>query len=162
MTDDESRSDEVALLRDYVRQGSVMQIATTSADGRPWMAHCWYAAADDLSLVFMSRIGRRHSQDILVNARVSCGILAISLEGLGQTVRGVVLEGTASVVDMADLEAAYGVYSSRWPQVLRMVPMEVLADASGENRLWRIDPTAYVLFDEENFPAQPRRELSTW
>lgn len=154
--------DAAELLRAYVRQGSVVQVATSATNGDPWMAHCWYAATDALSLIFMSRIGRRHSKDILSNPRVSCGILAIPLEGLGQKVRGVVLEGSAHMVEAAELPAAYETYRARWPQVEQMAPLDALADPDGENRLWRIEPQTYVLFDEENFPGDPRREMTTW
>lgn len=153
---------ESQLLHEYVHRGSAMQVATYSGTGM-WMAHCWYAATEPgLDLIFMSRVSRRHSQDILASPQVSAGILAIDLEGLGQKVSGVVLEGTAGILDGSELEAAYEVYAERWPQVRDMVVAEALGAADRTNALWKITPRTYVLFDEANFPDEPRRELDRW
>lgn len=155
-------NDERALLHEYVRSGSVVQIATCSVTGEPWMAHCWYASDERLNLIFMSRASRKHSEHIMKNPRVSAGILAVPLEGLGQKVRGVILEGNAELVSERDVEAAYKIYKARWPQVAGMVTPEALRDPAGENRLWKVLPRTYVLFDEQNFPSNPRRELRSW
>jgi uncharacterized protein YhbP (UPF0306 family) len=153
---------EVSLLREYVNSGSIMQIATTSKSGEPWMAHCWFAADDDLNLIFMSRQSRKHSRHIIENDRVSGGILAIPLEGLGQTVRGVTLSGTCEMVRESGITRAYEAYRSRWPQIEQMATAEKLIESGAENRLWRISPSTFVLFDELHFPDDPRRELTSW
>lgn len=153
---------EPQLLREYVKQGMLMQICTVSRDGAPWLAHCWYAADRDLNLIFMSKNGRRHSKEILENGRVAGGIIAIQLEGLGQKVRGVTYEGVAKAVESNDLDTAYSTYSGRWPQVEDMVSIEKIRAGESDNRLWRIEPSVFVLFDEINFPEDPRRELRGW
>lgn len=153
---------EASLLRDYVASGLIMQIGTSSKTGDPGMAHCWYAPDDDLNLIFMSRQSRKHSRHILENDRVSGGILAITLEGLGQTVRGVTLSGTCEMVREGGIARAYETYRSRWPQVQQMVTPEQLVESAADNRLWKITPVSFVLFDEEHFPGDPRRELTSW
>ena len=95
--------DERPLLRNYVSDGKLMQLATISASGAPWLTHCWYAADSELNLIFMSKADRRHSTDIRGNERVAGGIIAITLDGLGQKVRGVSFEGTAEQVDEGQL-----------------------------------------------------------
>jgi uncharacterized protein YhbP (UPF0306 family) len=153
---------ERALLRSYVSDGKLMQLATISASGAPWLAHCWYATDSDLNLIFMSKADRRHSTNIRDDERVAGGIIAMTLDGLGQKVRGVSFEGTAEQVDEGRLSPAYETYSARWPQVGAMVSVDEISRQATDNRLWRVVPSMYVLFDEVNFPDSPRRELLRW
>jgi uncharacterized protein YhbP (UPF0306 family) len=163
MTEISSPEDEAAqLLAGYVRKGKLMQVATSTTDGLPWLAHCWYASDASLRLIFLSRADRRHSQHIEENAHVAGGIIAIPLEGLGQKIRGVTFEGTAAMVGDDALDDAYATYCRRWPQVENMISVGDLRTGSTGNRLWCISPTNYVLFDEVNFPTDPRRELTSW
>jgi uncharacterized protein YhbP (UPF0306 family) len=153
---------EAELLREYVQAGRLMQLATVSTEGLPWLAHCWYAADSDLKLIFLSRQDRRHSYDIINNGKVAGGIIGIQLEGLGQKVRGVIFEGMAAMVPKDELGSAYAVYSRRWPKVKEMVTLDAIANDQTSNRLWCVRPAGFVLFDEVSFPEEPRRELSEW
>jgi uncharacterized protein YhbP (UPF0306 family) len=162
MNDPDLVGTEAGLLREYVVGGKLMQVSTVASDGAPWLAHCWYAPDKALRLVFLSRGDRRHSQNILQDARVAGGIVTIPLEGLGQKIRGVTFEGIAECVSDADLDGAYATYQSRWPQVHNMVtPEDIRADVT-PNRFWRIVVQTYVLFDEVTFGAAPRREIGQW
>jgi len=162
MTDSEKHRNEAALLREYVQGGQLMQIATLASDGGPRVSHCWYAADRELNLVFLSRVGRHHSREILTDKRVAGGIIATPLEGLGQKVRGATFQGTAHQIVPNDLTDAYETYCLRWPQAREMVSLEALTTEATENRLWTVIPTTYVLFDEISFPDEPRRELVAW
>jgi uncharacterized protein YhbP (UPF0306 family) len=162
MTADGTAAHERRLLHEYVRKGKLMQLATTSPLGAPWLAHCWYAADERLNLLFMSRARRRHSLEITANPRVAGGIIATDLDGLGQKVRGVIFEGTAEEVGDGELEQAFRTYRDRWPQVEGMASVEMLRAQGEENRLWQVMPTSFVLFDEVNFPTEPRREIGNW
>jgi uncharacterized protein YhbP (UPF0306 family) len=154
--------DERRLLQQHLLRGALLHLATCSSD-QPWTANCWYAADDDLSLIFLSRTSRRHSTEILANPRVAAGIVDIpAVEGLGQKVQCVTVQGIAEIVPADTLAGAYGVFRSRWPAVGEVASFEsVLAQAS-DFALWRIRPVKFVLFDEVNFPAEPRRELVRW
>jgi uncharacterized protein YhbP (UPF0306 family) len=162
MTDEEMADRERRLLRQYVEQGKLMQVATTSDHGSPWLAHCWYAADSNLSLVFMSRTARRHSLEIRNDPRVAGGIVSMDLQGLGQKVRGVIFEGAAEELVDGRADEAYDTYRSRWPQVETLAPLEALRGTDAANRLWRITPSSFILFDEVNFPSEPRRTITEW
>ncbi len=159
MAADEPVSDARALLREYVYGGSVLQGATSG----PWPWNCWYAADADLNLFFLSKTTRRHSIDIMRDSRV-CGVIihAIPTGGPGSPVRAVHLEGDAFQVAAEDLETAYSIFASRWAHASGVPPIDVLREPDGIDRLWRIVPRAFMLFDEVNFPKSPRQEVLAW
>jgi uncharacterized protein YhbP (UPF0306 family) len=159
MAANEPVPDARALLREYVHGGSVMQGATSA----PWPWNCWYAADADLNLFFLSKTTRRHSVDIMRDSRV-CGVIihAIPTGGPGEPVRAVHLEGDAEQVTIADLERAFNIFASRWADARAVPSIDVLRQPDGIDRLWRIVPRAFVLFDEVNFPKSARQEILTW
>jgi uncharacterized protein YhbP (UPF0306 family) len=157
-----SEAKQVSLLHEYLREGKLMQIATTDGADSVWLAHCWYAVDDQLRLIFLSREDRVHSQHILRGSGVAGGIIAIDLEGLGQKIRGVTFAGKAELASDDVLDEAYETYSARWPQVQQMVTPNEIRARRTPNRIWRVRPTTYVLFDEVNFPDEPRQEIATW
>jgi len=148
------------LVREYVDKGLLMQI-TTSNSGQPWIAHVWFSFDEKLRFYFISNRARRHSKEIRVSPRVACGIVHPHFEGLGQKVRGLVFEGLAQEIGEAsiDLDQAYSCYSSRWPNASSYIKKEDIIRDLTPVRFYRIAPTLFVLFDEVNFPDNPRQEL---
>lgn len=158
MVANETAPDARALLREYVYGGSILQGATSA----PWSWNCWYAADADLNLFFLSKTIRRHSVDIMRDSRVSGVIIrTIPTKGPGEKVRAVHFEGDAGQVAAADLERAYEVYAGRWASAEAVPSIDVLRQSDGIDRLWRIVPRRFVLWDEVNF-KEPRQEILTW
>ena len=159
MASNEFSPDALTLLREYVHGGTIMQLATSS----PWSAHCWYAADENLNLIFLSKTSRRHSADIMRDSSVSAAIIhQIPTEGPGQKVRGVVLEGSAAQVPSSDLDVAYEIFARRWRSARSVPAIDVLREPGGLDKLWRIVPRAFVFFDEVDFPGSPRQEFLSW
>ena len=146
------------LIREYLATGQLMQVAS-SREAQPWQAHVWYAFSPDLKrLVFTSNKSRRHSADVRDNPMVSCAIVAIPLEGLGQKVRGLVLEGSASEAAGDDLDICYELYASKWPNVRSMFSAQDIHQDATPMRMYDVRPTRFVLFDEEHYASSPRQE----
>lgn len=150
------------VLRAHLTEGKLMQLATVSPQGIPWLCHVWYAVDEDLDLIFTSKATRRHSGEIRASGRVAGGIVGIPLEGLGQKVQGVTFEGEATETSGQSLRRAYSTYATRWPQFAHMVALADIEAEVGESRLYRIRPSTYVVFDELAFPGEPRQELKSW
>jgi uncharacterized protein YhbP (UPF0306 family) len=155
-------ADAATLLRGHLAKGKLMQLATVTSIGDPWLCHVWYAADENLDLIFTSRATRRHSGEIRKDGRVAGGIVPILADGLGNKVQGIVFEGRAVELDGNDIRIAYQVYATRWPQFREMVSIDSLLSRSTESRLYRVKPGRYVVFDEISFPDDPRQELVTW
>ncbi|MGH3831834.1 MAG: pyridoxamine 5'-phosphate oxidase family protein [Pseudonocardiaceae bacterium] len=149
---------ERALLEQYVRAGKLMQLASLNSDGSPVVCNVWYDAhfTPDV-LRFISRHSRQHSQNIRRDVRVAGGIIAVSLEGLGQAVRGVTFTGVARELPTCGTDREVAAFVARWPRAEAALRPEKLAHDETANRLYEVTVAGWVLFDEANFPEQPRR-----
>jgi uncharacterized protein YhbP (UPF0306 family) len=147
------------LINDYLNAGRVLHIASVS-NGKPWLTHVWYAVGPtQYSIIFTSNKTRRHSREIQLNPDVSGGVVAIDLEGLGQKIRGLSFEGKAHEATGDEISLTYDAYARRWPQVRGMFSAKEIETAASNMRMFIINPSRIVLFDEVNFPTDPRQEL---
>ncbi len=148
------------LLRDYVRAGKAMQLATIDEHGHPYVNNLWFASsfAPD-RLYFISRPTRLHSDNIRRRPRVAGAVLAIALDGLGQPVRGVTFTGTAAELATTGVDGPVGVYLSRWPAAGAAIDPQRLAAGQTHHRIYEIVVDGWVLYDEENFRADPRQPV---
>ncbi|MGH3853896.1 MAG: pyridoxamine 5'-phosphate oxidase family protein [Pseudonocardiaceae bacterium] len=153
-------SNERVLLEHYVQAGKLMQLASLNSDGSPVVCNVWYDAhfAPDV-LRFISRRSRQHSQNIRIDGRVAGGIMAIPLEGLGQAVRGVTLTGVARELPTSGIDREVVAFVARWPRAEAALHPEKLAHDKMPTRLYEVTVAEWVLFDEANFPDQPRRVM---
>lgn len=137
------------VLVDYVRCGKLMQLATLDKAGNPWMCNVWYASSflPD-SLYFVSRPTREHSGHIHANPHVAGSIVTIALDGFGQTVQGVTF--TAHATDLTGDDTATTIFTRRWPAA---------AAGIADMKLFELQITEWILFDELNYPDEPRRPI---
>jgi uncharacterized protein YhbP (UPF0306 family) len=148
------------LLTTYVRTGKVMQLSTLHEDGSPYVNNLWFASAFDPDrLYFISRPTRMHSGNIRHRARVAGAVLAITLGDLGQAVRGVTFTGTAVELPTIGVEEQIATYVGRWPTAANAIDPAGLAAGETHHRLYEISVASWVLYDEENFRADPRQPV---
>ena len=158
-----TRTDEVALLREYIDAGKLMQVATVNSDSKPWVVNVWYAQTPGLELIFTSNVARLHSGHIKENQAVAGSIIAIELKGLGlQDARGVTFSGTGRECSGGELEEAYETYAARWGKARELFPLSQIESGASPMRMYKITPTQFILFDEENFPKEPKRVILRW
>lgn len=143
------------LIKSHIESRYVMQLATVK-NGKPWSCSVYYLADDDLNLYWASIPSRRHSLEIADCPNVS---VAISIEHeKGQKVIGIQGEGTAEIADnpnsIKPVAARYAEVFGRDKQWV-----EDFSSLKTEHRLYKFTPKSYVLFDEQNFPDNPRQEL---
>lgn len=156
-----SAPDAAQLLREYIRMGKLMQVATVQ-ESQPWVANVWYAFDDRLNLYFISQKTRRHSEEIHQNERVAGSIMAVPLEGLGQKGRGVTFEGAAKELTGVEQRAGFEQYAARWSNVSDYTTLTAIENGESATRIYCITPKLYVLFDEVNFPDISRQEVRSW
>ncbi len=152
---------ERELLENYVASGKLMQLATLTGQGSPVLCHVWYRAsfAPD-RLYFISRKDRAHSVNIRRTAAVAGGIVAIDLEGLGQRVRGVTFEGKARELPTVGIDTEIASFVQRWPNAASALDVHQLANDQTSTRMYEVSVESWILFDEENFPDDPRRNIA--
>jgi len=142
------------LVRRYLPKGRMMQVATLNED-QPWVATLYYVADDDLNLYWISTPDRRHSKELENHAKVA-GAIPLH-HGPGQKVVGLQLEGHAQLVtDPDEMARAMKLYAERYDRS-EVWYRDFLA-GKNPHKLYKIKPSLFVLFDEETFPDDTRRE----
>lgn len=139
------------LISDYLKHAFIMQLST-SVNNQSWTCTVYFAYDENLNLYWISRPDRRHSQEITQNPKVSGAI--VKLHTYGEKVRGVQYQGTAQKLENEEEVFAIETYTNRYNTARpRVTPQE-------ESRsIYRVKPELFVLFDEVNFPENPRQEL---
>lgn len=141
-------------LNPYLQKVTLMVIATCQ-NNQPWVATVFYSYDDDLHFYFLSRLHRRHSQEILKNKKVAMAI-ADRHFNLGDKVKGIQIEGTCQALSGEDAKHAFAHYKKRFPQAEKIMEEDALTreEASfAENevihRIWKVTPVMIKVFDEE-------------
>jgi len=148
------------LLEEYIATGKAMQLATLRDDGAPIVCNLWYASAFRPDrLYFISRPVREHCVNIRTDPRVAGAILAIELDEVGQAVRGVSFTGAARELPTTGIEEQIQVYAGRWPTAAKAIDPARLAAGETHHRVYQIEVTDWVLYDEEHFRGQPRQPV---
>lgn len=142
------------LIRQYLPQGRMMQIATVSGD-QPWICTVYFVEDDQLNLYWLSWPTRRHSQEIAANNKIA---VAVPVK-FDKPVVGVQAEGTAEVVTdkqvVADVMRRYVERYNSGQQFY-----ERFAVGQNQHVLYKFTPSKFVLFDEVSFPSDGRKEIS--
>jgi len=150
-------TDARKILEEYVATGKVMQLATVGGDGAPVVCNLWFASAFDPDrLWFISRPARVHCVNLRAEPRVAGAVLAIELEELGQDVTGVTFQGVARELPVTGIEEQIAAYTARWPRATRAIDPARMLSGEAHHRVYQIDVTSWILFDEQRFDPNPR------
>lgn len=143
-----------------VDAGRLMQLATLGSDGTPAICHVWYAHtfAPD-RLYYISRYSRKHSLNIKGNPTVAGGIVPAVPSGLGDQVQGISFLGEVCELSVSASARPLVAFLKRWPRAKEAITINRLRDEVTQTRLYEVRVSEWVLFDEVNFPDEPRRVL---
>lgn len=133
-------------------EAQLMQIATVSGE-QPWCATVFYAADNAHEIFWLSEPDARHSRELSANDRVAACITLASQ--YGQAWRGLQIEGTVKEVKAEDVETSFQAYAERFNAHYQLQEM---LNGQTTSRLYRLKPSLFVLYDEQNFPTTPRQE----
>lgn len=136
----------------YLDQANLMQIATFSGR-KPWCTTVFYAVDNLHNLYWLSPTSARHSREIAFNDHVAAAITVP--HSYGQGLHGLQVEGIAELVTTSDIEPLFQAYAEKYNARSRLPG---LLGGTDEQRLYKLIPDAFVLYDEENFPTEPRQE----
>jgi uncharacterized protein len=137
---------------DYLEHGMVMHLATVQ-DNRPWVCTVNYLFDKDLTLYWLSLRTRRHSLEVAQNSAVAAAILLDP-----KVKRCLHIEGEADEVPGDELEQVNDLFTAKMGKVPRFWP-EIKENRPDGRTYYRFKPSAYVLWDEVNFPDDPRQVL---
>ncbi len=140
------------LIRDYLKEGRLMQLATVK-DGQPWICTVNYSVDENNNLHWISLKNRRHSQELTAHQKVAGAI--VKNPGVKQ---GLQFEGIAEEVKYDDLEKVNAIHSERYGHKPERLEQAKSGDPNSRT-YYRLKPTLFVLFDEINYPENPRQEI---
>lgn len=143
------------LIRKYLAQSYMMSLATVNGD-KPWVVTVYYVMDDNLNLYWASPEDTNHSQHIGENQNVAIAIPVVHKKS--QPVVGIQIEGVANQVKGSEdikpiaekYAASYG-FSEKW--------VEKFSNNLTKHKLYKFCPNKFVLFDDIEFPDNPRQ---TW
>jgi uncharacterized protein YhbP (UPF0306 family) len=142
------------LIRDYLHQAKMMQVAT-SVNDQPWACTVYFAFDEDFNLYWISLPTRRHSKEIEQNNMVAGTIVFPHTPG--DDVRGLQFQGVATYLSGDEATQGMKYYAKRYGMDQERVGL--ILDGSDGHVCYKITPNLFVLFDEVNFPDDPRQEL---
>jgi uncharacterized protein YhbP (UPF0306 family) len=145
------------ILWKYLGEAKLMSIATVSGK-HPWAASAWYVHDKDWNLYFLSRKSRRHSLEMKKNPNVAGTIVTPHVIGSGEKVRGVQFEGTARECNWEELKLGRELYTKKYPTA-ENIPLQMFRLVKFIATYYIIKPKKFVLYDEINFPKDPRQEI---
>lgn len=141
------------LVRKYLQEKQVVQLATLGGD-QPWICNIHFVADDGNTIYWVSKELRRHSQEIHGHQKAAVGVAVKYPE---HPVIGIQMEGDAQLVkDPAEIEKAMKLYDRRFNVSKKFY--DGVISGEEQEKMYKFTPRVIVLFDEENFPGDPRQE----
>ncbi len=145
--------DVTKIITQYLREAKVMQLATVNG-GQPWICTVNYAIDDAGNLYWLSLRTRRHSLELRGSAAAAVAIVKDPA-----VKQGLQLEGTATEVDLNDLERVHALYSERYSDKPERLE-EARSTKHSAQTYYVFKPSRIQLHDEVNFPKNPQREIT--
>lgn len=139
-------------LTSYLKNAKTMQVATL-ANSQPWVCTVYFVE-DEFNLYWLSFPSRRHSQDLARNPRAA---IAIQVK-TDQPVIGIQAEGRVTEVKDKDIvQKVMEMYVNKYEAGRDFY--ENFLRGANQHTMYKFAPQKYVLFDEVNYSAGPRREI---
>jgi uncharacterized protein YhbP (UPF0306 family) len=147
----------------YLREHRVATLAV-EATGQPHAAAVFYAADDDLGLVFVSDPLSRHGQALLALGTVAGTVQSDRQEW--HEITGVQFHGNVRQLAGAERGRGWELYTARFPFLL--TDNVVLTGALAKSALWKIEPDWMRLIDnrlgfghKEDWHRRPQRTATS-
>ncbi len=141
---------------EYLEKARMMQVATAK-DGQPWVCTVYFVYDENLNLYWISKTTRRHSEELQINPKVA-GVIVLP-HTPGDDVRGIQFQGIAKELPTKELAlTGVEIYAKRYS--MEPERAEKILSGSDGHVCYKIEPSMFVLFDEVNFPDDPRREYT--
>ncbi len=142
------------LIRKYINQVNIMQLAT-SANDQPWVVIVHYYADLDFNLYWTSRPDRRHSKEIAANPKTSATILIHENTANENWVIGLTASGESELVNNMEDKISQAYVSK-----LHKDPNLPANIATGKDlaNWYVLRASNIILFDSKDFPTNPRQD----
>ena len=145
-----------SLVRAYLPSINIMQLATV-VDKKPYLCTVHYYSDEDLNFYWCSLSSRRHSEEISQNSSVAAYIMVHENTPEEDYVTGITILGTAKLLEEGQIDRKIvEAYANKHNDSDEFV--EKVVKGESPFRLYRLKPNKIILFDNKNFPDNPRQE----
>jgi PPOX class probable F420-dependent enzyme len=157
------RKDDITMspdeIRDYLREGHTMSLATNGPRGYPHVVAMFFSIDDDLTIRFATYGNSQKVKNIERDPRVS---LLVETGTAYSELRGVMLEGDAEITTdlektVATMIEANANTGSPLPD-LEQIPHDVKVKMAGKRVLVSVTPTRTVSWDHGKLPSNKTPE----
>lgn len=146
-------ADPAGIARSIIDASRYMVLATADAEGVPWISPVWFAHADHREFFWISRLGRRHSHNVIVRPQI-----AISIFDSGQPIgtgNGVTMAARAELLDGEEASRAAEIVSRRSVEHGGSIFTVEMFEGDATLRLYRATATEqFVVVDDDRVPVQ--------
>jgi len=143
------------LITNYLEKQYMMQLATVD-NSQPWICTVYYVVDDNLNFYWLSIPTRRHSKELNHHDKVAAAIPVNFVKG--EKVIGLQTEGIAEELPSNESAREIAIkYADKFSRTEKWV--NDFCSNNTDHKLYKLSPSLFVLFDEENFPDQPRQEI---
>ena len=144
-----------SLVREYLSKINIMQLATSVGD-QPWLCTVHYYHDKTLNLYWCSLPARRHSEEISRNSQAAAYVLVHENTPDEDYVTGMTITGHAELIGPKIDREVFELYAKKHNESDKFVKA-VINDES-PYKFYRLKPNKITLFDNKNFPNDPRQE----
>ena len=138
------------LIREYYNSNKHMQLSTVS-NGQPWICTVYYVSDSDFTLYWTSGRSRQHSIEINADSRA-----AVTIVKDAERKQALQIIGSAYEVNNNDLIRVHNLYQEKFGQ--KDYDLEEMKNNNPDGRAyWVFKPTVISLWDEVNFPDNPKQ-----
>jgi uncharacterized protein YhbP (UPF0306 family) len=139
------------LISEFLTSTKIMQLATVDGD-QPWLCTVHFSSDDSFNLFWVSQNTRQHSKELVAHPKVAATIVKDP-----ERKQALQITGEAHEVTGDDLVKANAIYGKRFgssPELLAK------AQTGGPDApaYYILKPTLIALWDEVNFPDNPKQE----
>lgn len=140
------------LAQEYVTTSKFMQLATSNAQGVPWICTVNFVTDTDLNFYWVSLRSRQHSQEIISNPKT-----AVTVVKSTKPKQALQMAGEAREVADQDLARVHELYETKFGSKSFINLDEMKKHQPNSPAYWVFTPTKIMFFDEANFPEMPQQ-----
>lgn len=149
--------DAKQLTKQYLEQVSIMQLATAEGNS-PWVITVHFCTDDNMNFYWASKKFRQHSLQLEANKNVAATVMVHENNMEEDYVVGITIQGQAFRMDAPVSDVIKQKYITKLGK--DPVLFEEIADPDGQEAFYVLKPSKIVLFDTNNFPSSPRKEIN--
>lgn len=137
-----------------LQEGKIMQVASVSGEGRPWVCTVYFVSDDSGKLYWLSLPTERHSQELEAHGHAAVAIAYKT----DKPVIGVQGEGTVSRVEDAEtVKRVMEPYVKKYDSGHQFY--DNFVQQANQHHMYAFTPERFQLFDEVNFQEDGKQ---TW